>query len=155
MNAQDIGNSSQRTWILLAHRSGAKLLLSTGLKDKVKVVREFLHPEGRRRNQDIDHESKADHFDPGLDPQEDGVEHRVEAFAHDLAKVLRDGRTHKDYDHLLIAAEPGFLGKIRACLDKETARHVIGTLNHNLFDLPQRELDKHIRDMLIDCRVVA
>ena len=41
------------TWILIAHRGGARLFEHTGRSAGLKLLQDIPHPEGRLKNQDI------------------------------------------------------------------------------------------------------
>lgn len=150
-------------WIMVAHRSDARLFKSSGRPGDMHMIREFDYPEGRRQNREIDTDAKGSRFSTsagrgnstahgggnpskqmkhGLDPQMEAAEHLSDIFAKELAMILRVGRTKNEYDEIILVAEPGFLGKIRKFLDKETSRMVSATLNKNLtaFSLPQQVL---------------
>jgi protein required for attachment to host cells len=172
------GPSHQRTgniiWLLVAHRSDAKLFKSAGRHADVRLVREFDFPDGRRQNREIDTDAKGSRYSGaagrgnsrsgtgpssqmkhGLDPHVEAAEHLSDLFAKDLAIILRDGRTHEEFDELILVAEAGFLGKIRSFLDKETGRRVIRTLNRNLTGLPMPALVEHLNELVLNRRQVA
>lgn len=128
MNHRIYKAKPHRTWILLAYRSGARLYLGRGKDCQVTLVEKFDYPEGRRQTSGVD----------------------ADVLAHRLALFLREGRTHQEFNDLVLVAEPGFLGKIGRFLDKETSRHLIGTLNQDWSDLPDREIYGKIRELVLE-----
>src|SRR5689334_21505899 len=121
-------------WILVAHRADARLFKSSGKRGDLRLAREFDYPDGRRQNREIDTDGSGKRFvstggrdkatQHGLDPQMEAAEYLTDVFAKELALILRDGRTHNEYDEVILVAEAGFLGKIRKFLDKATSRMV-------------------------------
>lgn len=160
-------------WILVAHRADARLFKSSGRLGDVRLVRELDFPDGRRQNREIDTDAKGSRYSTsagrgngsshgggapasqmkhGLDPRMEAVEHLSDIFAKELAVILREGRTHNEYDDLILVAEPGFLGKVRKFLDKDTARKVVSTIDRNFTGLPMPELVKHIDELAHEAR---
>ncbi|MEO5971210.1 MAG: host attachment protein [Bdellovibrionia bacterium] len=165
MNLINQLDKNDRTWILLAHRSGAKLFSSIGYGKDLKQLQEFNFPEGRLRNHDIDTDDKGRRYSSvagransggghspapshqqkgGLDRHEGAVSHIAEIFAQRLAGRLQKGRIDNEYERLILVADPRFLGLLRGCIDKETARRVVETSSHNYTDLPKNDLNEYL-----------
>jgi protein required for attachment to host cells len=161
-------------WILVAHRADARIIRSTGRRGSLHLVSQFEHPEGRKQNREIDTDAKGSrpsansgqghttggagssgHMRHGLDPHLEAVEHIADIFAKALALKLREGRTQHEFDEVILVAEPGFLGKIRRFLDKQTNAMVSATLNRNLTALPMHELTGPLDELVHDTRKVA
>src|SRR4051812_36516714 len=133
-------------WIMVAHRANALLLKSSGKRGDLSVIRQFDFPEGRRQNREIDTDAKGSRYSAtagrgnasqgsapshqmkhGLDPQVEASEHIADIFAKELATILDEGRTKNEFDEVILVAEPGFLGKIRRFLNKQTAQRITAT----------------------------
>ncbi len=161
-------------WILVAHRSDARLFKSTGKRNSLSLIREFDYPDGRRQNREIDTDGKGSRYSSsagrgnashgnapssqmkhGLDPQLEAAEHIADIFAKELATILRDGRTHNEYNELIIVAEAGFLGKLRKFIDKETNKLISETVNRNLNGLSESELASQLEELVFSTRKVA
>lgn len=168
--------STSIIWVLVAHRSDAKIIKTTERHREYRMVRQFDYPEGRKQNREIDTDAKGSNYSStagrgnstahgagapsqqmkhGLDPQVEATEHLANVFAKELAEALREGRARNEYDELILVAEPGFLGKLRLHIDKETAKRVASTLNRNLSALPMHDLEPHLDELVRDSRKVA
>lgn len=145
MDAIELFDKSDRIWILLAHRSGAKLLRTIGYSKDFKLLKEFNFPEGRLKNHEINTDDNG-----GLVEHEVTVCHLAETFAQDLAAVLRKGRTENRYERLVLIAEPRFLGVLRNCLDKETAKKISKISHHNYTNLSKNALTECLKDILAE-----
>ncbi|MDE2296326.1 MAG: host attachment protein [Gammaproteobacteria bacterium] len=64
--------------------------------------------------------------------------HEAEAFAHRIAAALERSRT--DFTRLVLVAEPGFLGQLRAVLPKALAATVVLEIQKDLVRLDERAL---------------
>jgi protein required for attachment to host cells len=155
-----VGKAARKTWILLAHRSEAKILSQTGTQ--IEFLKEFDHPDGRRRNREVNSDTHGRTFSSGspqmrhaLDPQDAAVEQIADVFARQLANAVKAGRTQAQYDDLIIVAEPKFLGKLRACLDAETQKSILTSVNQNWTQFTVKELQERIRALVLENRKVA
>lgn len=121
------------TWVLVANRTGARIFDRDG--SRLTLVRSLQHPSGRERDQDIEAESPQRTFDKharGRTHQASPHEHSAEAFAKELAAELGRGRMEHGVEHLVLVAEPHFLGLLRQELDQPTARLVAASVPKDL-----------------------
>ncbi len=134
------------TWILVAHRAGARLYSTSGKHQPVQLVEKILHPEGRLRNQDIDEDSGGRSFDRlgeqrhTMGSAEEPIEHVADVFVKALAERLRAGRIDGDCDEIVLVAGPRLLGKLRLALDPSTANLVIRGLDKDFGEHFDHEL---------------
>ncbi len=140
----------KKTWILAAHRGGAKLYEHT-TPGTLSLVREVDHPQGRLQNREIWTDKPGRKFETsahrsGAGPEVDPVRKEAEDFARTLAATLADGRNAHAYDRLILMAEPRFLGLLRDALDAQTAATVTASVNHELTNAPVDEVKRHLRE---------
>jgi len=163
MSSYNMRRKNIRKWILLAHRSGARLYVASG--NEIRILREVDNPDGRRQNREIDTDAKGSRFSTvagrsspsgtfhsrqqkhGLDPQMEAAEHLADGFAHQLCEWLNQGRARSEFDELVVVAEPGFLGKIKRFLDKETQARLIEAIPHNWTALPKKQLQDKLKEL--------
>jgi protein required for attachment to host cells len=135
------------TWILVAHRAGARLYSACGKDQPLQLVENILHPEGRLRNQDLDADTGGRSFDRlgeqryTMGSEEEPIDHLADVFAKALAEKLRAGRINGHCDEIALVAGPRFLGKLRLALDPATAKLVTKGVDkdfgeHSDHDLP-------------------
>jgi protein required for attachment to host cells len=143
-----------RTWILLAHRSGARILENPGPGKGLEPVEEIPHPEGRFKNQDFDADKPGRAFDShgtGRHAMERGhspVEQAAILFAKRLAERLDQARAAGRYERLVLVAEPRFLGWLREALSPETASRVIASLDKDYAEIEPRALTARLSEEL-------
>ena len=144
----------ETTWIMIAHRSGARLFENKGRRKQVKLVADIPHPEGRLKNQDIDADKQGrsfDRFGAGRHAMSQEVEPKkqiAERFAKELAELLDQGRNQHHYTKLVLVAEPNFLGILRGALSDPTASKVTASLDKDLADVPERDLMQHLGEII-------
>lgn len=136
------------TWILVAHRSGARLYEKQD--KKLTLVQEIEHPEGKLKNQDINTDRPGRSFDRkgagrhAMSSEQEATEREAIRFARQLAAILEDGRLHHRYAKLVLVAEPRFLGELRAALTPETDSTIRATLGKDLAWLENQAVPKYL-----------
>lgn len=143
----------KKTWILAAHRSGAKFYEHTG-PGALTLLRTIDHPAGRLMDQEIVTDRPGRKYEGGsslqgtADPEVDPARHEAETFARSLAAALTEGRNAHAFERLVLVAEPRFLGLLRGALDAPTAAMVLGSVNHALTDAPTADLLAHLKGLV-------
>jgi protein required for attachment to host cells len=138
------------TWVLIAHRSGARIVSWAGPGSGLELVETIEHPEGRLRPHEIDadrpgrvHDRMGSHRH-GVSREESATDHVAHVFAKSLADRLRTAVQAHAVKSLVLVAGPKMLGNLRAALDKETAALVTGVLDRDLQEVPLSELPGHL-----------
>jgi protein required for attachment to host cells len=140
------------TWILVAHRSGARIFENKGPNKGLSLLQDIPHPEGRLKNRDIGADKPGRSFDShgqarhALGTEQEPTAHLAEQFAKQLGATLDDGRNHQRYTKLVLVAEPRFLGNLRAALSAPTAALVTASLGKDLGSVELHDLPKHLAD---------
>jgi protein required for attachment to host cells len=128
-----------KTWVVVAHRGGARLLLQED-DEKTRVIETLDNPEARTH----DRESAPGHEGGRAARQTEGRDisrdHASKPFANLLADKLQRGRTDGQYDELVLIAAPRFLGVLRGALDAATTQKIRGTLDKDYAGLNDHEL---------------
>ncbi len=138
-----------KTWILVAHRAGARLFESDG-PGRMRRVEEIAHPEGRLENRALGSDKPGRSFDShgagrhALGKEHDEAETVAQAFAHKLAAHLDNARAKNAYSRLVLVAEPRFLGHLRAALTTHTASLVGATIDKDLGKVSDHDLPAHL-----------
>lgn len=141
-------------WILIAHRSGARVFSSTGPHSALTLVEDIDFDQGRLRPREIeaDRPGRAhDRFGEqrhGVGTEQSPTEHLAVEFAQSLAAMLKTAHEAKKFDRLVLVAGPKFLGHLREALDKQTAAAVKATLDKDLGEIPPQELPSHLQAVL-------
>lgn len=141
------------TWILVADRSGARLLTAEG-QQKPRVLETFANPEGRLQDREVDSDRPGRAFDSvgsarhAAEPQTSPTQTIANEFARKLASRLERGRTEHSFDKLVLVADAKFLGLLRQELGKDTARLVTASLDKNLSGMSDGDVLSHIAPLL-------
>lgn len=142
------------TWILVAHRSGARFFSSRGPNTELTLVDDVDHAEGRLRAGDIDADRPGRVHDRvgeqrhGVSSEESPTEHLAVEFAKALAGRLKSAQEAGQFQRLVLVAGPKFLGHLRDALDSQTAALVTASLDKNLGGIAVGELAGHLREVL-------
>lgn len=142
------------TWILVAHRGGARVFENQGPGKGMNLLQDIPHPEGRLKNKEIGADKPGRSFDSlgvgrhALGKEQDPAAHIAEQFAKHLSTLLDDGRHQQRYTKLVLVAEPRFLGNLRAALSSPTAALVTATVGKDLGNVEPHNMSMHLADTL-------
>jgi protein required for attachment to host cells len=133
-------------WVVVADGSAAAIYAADPRLDTLEPVAELKHPESRLPARDLvsdDRGRTQSSLGPrsAVEPQQSIHDHELVTFARELAERLRRGFDDHQYESLVIAASPAFLGHLRNELDARVAGAVVGSVAHDytriaLHDLP-------------------
>lgn len=127
------------TFVVIAHRAGARLFTIDGDERTLRLVAELENPRARQKNVELDTDSPGEAFASAgrggghpMNTAESAHERAASDFARELAAILSARRADRHFDDLVLVAEPGFLGMLRNALDHPTTACVRRTLHKNL-----------------------
>lgn len=141
-----------RTFILIAHRSGARLFKQDHKRAPLSLHTSFDYPGGRLREGEINADRPGRVHDRmgsqrhGVAREESAVDHLTAGFVRELAGFLRNARLAAQFDQLVLVAGPKLLGRLREALDPDTLALVTASLHKDLQDIPERELPAHLAE---------
>jgi protein required for attachment to host cells len=138
---------ANKTWIVVAHRAGARFI--DEVDEALRVFDTVDFPEGRSHDglPPSDPGRASDSQRGRQEPRESAREHAASVFAGQLAGMLQQGRNAKRFDEVVLIAPPRFLGALRHALDTPTAAMVRGTLDKDYAGLDDRELLRRLEKM--------
>jgi protein required for attachment to host cells len=149
-----LSKAALHTWILVSHRAGAHLLAMDRRTGHLVAVRDWDHPEGRLRAQDLEEDRSGRKSDPpthGLrhsERQSGTREQSAEGFAWELARSLEDARHQREFERLVLVAPPRFLGRLRSKLSVPTAATVVGTVSKDLPAADPTEVERLVQPFI-------
>lgn len=138
------------TWILVAHRGGARLFENTGPGKGLQRLDHIDHPEGRLKNGELNADRPGRVFDSfgagrhSMSKEHEPKEQLAIQFAKRLGSLLDKGRASNHFHQLVLVANPRFLGELRAALPAHTAARVTATLDKDLAGVSDHELPAHL-----------
>lgn len=136
-------------WILVAHRSGARIFSRENRRAGIQLLEEIDFPDGKLKGRDVNSDRHGSYLGPGAGGQQkhgytrpfSSEEQLALEFARHLAQRIEHGRTSKEFLNLMLVADPHFLGMIRRYLTKASSACVAKTISKDLswvrdFDIP-------------------
>ena len=138
------------TWILVAHRAGARIFENTGPGQGLRLLENIPNPEGKLKNIDINSDKPGRAFDNfggarhSMSKEHEPKEQQAIRFAKQLGETLDKGRTSNQFSKLVLVAEPRFLGELRAALPSHTASLVSATVDKDLGGISDRDVPGHL-----------
>jgi len=142
------------TWILIAHRGGARLFDAPGPGQGLHLLESVTNPAGRLKNRQIDSDKPGRAFDKfgggrhAMSTEQAPTDRVAQRFAKELGERLSSGRLEHRFARLMIVAEPRFLGELRDQLDPPTTAMIAATLDKDLGSVADRELPDHLGGIL-------
>jgi protein required for attachment to host cells len=142
------------SWIVVAHRAGARLFEHRGPGKPLVAIESVDHPQGRFQDRDVGTDrpgrsgesySTSRH---AMEPHETAHEHDAHVFAKTIAKRLARGRMEHAFGRLLLVAEPHFLGYLERELDKPTAALVTDRIHKDLANVADAQIASHLEGAL-------
>lgn len=136
--AQEITDAMSKYWIVVADAAKARLFARNKKFSPLEEIETLVHPESRLRRQDLvtDRPGQVQESrTPGESAAEghtDPKDVEAQVFARELAHHLNESRQAGHFEHLVLLAEPRFLGILRKHLDGGTAKAVAGAEAVNL-----------------------
>ena len=143
------------TWILACDASRARLFSAELREDDWSLVREFDDPEGRKPSREIQPSAPPGRMQvsrgvgarrSSMEPHASPKENEAERFAKELANFLEEATAKNEFDALVLAAPPHFLGMLNGALTKQSAKRLLTTVDKDLVMLKDSEIRKRLLD---------
>lgn len=140
------------TWILCADRAHARVWFTPGRH--LELVRAIEHPEGRMHDSELKSDAGgrtqalSGVHPHALERHESPTETVARRFAKELATLAKEARVDGRFDHLVLVAEPRFLGWLDEALDDETRAKVTGRVRKHLTESEPKTLAGALVDVI-------
>jgi len=141
----------QHRLVVVADAAQAKIFRFRANRLPLEPVDELQHGASRLKNRELVTGGRgATHASHGhgVDQTEgsrQAHEHEADRFAVELAGWLRDARTRRGVDDLVLVSAPRFLGKLREHLDTPTSRCVTRSINKDLVTHPTDSIERALQ----------
>jgi len=140
---------TDKTWIVVANSSRARLFERGAAGGELALVREFEHPESRAKGGDLisdrpGHTATDQGRRTALDPDTEPKRVAQEQFARELGRALEQGRVQNRYGGLVLVASAPFLGILRGQLPDGVKTQVRDAIDKDYTALAERELAAHL-----------
>ncbi|MBU6374907.1 MAG: host attachment protein [Bdellovibrionales bacterium] len=144
------------TWIVVASQSQARIFRYLGLKSGLELVEKIQHPEGRLLDRELGADRPGRSFSSAAaggrsSYSEERTPHEQQAweFARRLAGRLKAARGRNEFRALMLVAESRFLGILKSCLDQQTQKILVATLDREYHQKSSSELSRQIQQYLL------
>ena len=126
------------TYILSANSTKATLYSKKSNEKSLMEIKQFECPEGKLHNSDLVSDKsgrvaqQSAHRTKGLSSTQSPKERVIEMFAKTLCEYLDKARKENQFDDLIIASSPKFLGLLHSKLSEETTKVISKNINKDL-----------------------
>jgi protein required for attachment to host cells len=140
----------EQTWVVVAESSRARIFSLRGYLTPMEELKDFVNPAARTPEHDLisDRPGRTTDSTGGQrhakEPQVSPKEQVVLSFAREVADHLEQGRARGDFERLIVAAAPEFLGLLRRSLSDATRQKIKREIHKNIV----REDEQTIRGYL-------
>lgn len=139
---------SKIRYILVADSGSARLFSSESTGEALQLVHQQDNPAGRKTASELESDRPGSNRNGsygyhGLGGDRDPQRHQAEEFAAVLARMLHYARQDQQFDELLIAAPPKFLGELRQHLSADCQKVLGRTLDKDLVRSTSAEISAH------------
>lgn len=143
-----------RCWILIADASRAKILTTCSWRGPFRLLRELVNPRGRAKAHDLMSDESGRYCKGGkygirsaMEPRTTMHAIEMQRFANELAELLPNAETRKEYDYLASFAPAEFLGHLRQALDTGPRKHLLASIARDLTEIDARQLAVHMEEV--------
>jgi protein required for attachment to host cells len=140
---------ADKLWILVGNASRVRLFSADAQGENWALLEEFFHEESRAKNGELlnqpDNPNAGSLHKPQPENEPDGrkeVEH--ERFAKELSHRLDRGVDDHQFDRLIIAAPPAFLGRLRRVLSTRVRQRVVLDLDADYSNVASKDLPSRV-----------
>lgn len=145
-----MATKTPQVWYVIANRAGA-LVYEESQKKKFQFVRRLVNQKGRRQERELVTDrpgrgrlNAAQGGHHTYDASTDAREHVAETFAARIARVVETAWNEKEFNSLVVAAEPHFLGLLKDQLARHAAEIPTQLIAKEYRDIADRDLGKRI-----------
>ncbi len=141
------------TWILVANGSEARLFKSEHLGHDLNLIKKFEHPESREKGADLVTDRPGHYQARGGEGQGSFVEQtspkevETDRFAQELAEALETGRTHNDYDRLIVICPGQFHGLLKHHVNEHIRNQVVAYVEKDYTKMLEKELNQILDEL--------
>lgn len=132
-------------WVVVADEARARFFAGDDLLKDLVELHDFVHPPARLADRDLKSDrpgrlSKGQGRRTSADPRTTPEAVEAGRFARVVASSLLDGHREGRFDRVVIVAPPRFLGVLRAELDEQVARRVVGEIPKEITRMTLKEI---------------
>lgn len=142
------------TWLVVADNSRARFFTMDSRTGPIEEARSIIHAEARLKEQSMASDAQgrgSGKGGEGVHAYQDKVSPKEQEninFAREISAELDKARKENKFKQFVLVAAPGFLGKLREQMNKETQKLASFELAKNLTHLEAADIRKHLPERL-------
>ena len=136
--------------VLVADGSRARMLRAEDGASALTESGDFVHPESRLREQELVSDGSGSGKDSGgyglhsMGHEKEAHQRQQDDFARELCREIDRLRNGGGLHRIYLVAPPGFLGRLRAALGKQSAELIAGEVDRELVTSSLEEIRAHL-----------
>ena len=140
----------KHAWIVVADSARARILSAVDPSSALKPVEQLVSPASRMHDRDLTSDKPGRALDGSgkgrhaTSSSKTAKEQIAITFAREVADCLDQGRVDNQYEHLVIVADPKFLGLLMKSLSGPTEKLVSLKIDKDLSKLSEKEIRDHM-----------
>ena len=133
------------TWVLLLNSNECRLFSFSKKHPQLDLLKEIHHPENKGKNEEIVSD-RPGHYDAdgtsggSYAPHTNPKEVKVDQFIQEVCHLLDEGRTHQQFEQLIVIAPPKVHGHLSQHLNKNVEKLITQHIQKDLVFMKQHEL---------------
>lgn len=147
------------TWVVVASAVRTKIFSVNKIKflngkEKLKLLRELLHPESRLHDSEIvsdkmGHYEARNHAARGsFSEPTDPKQHEMDVFAREIAHYLEGAKVDKTFQELILVAAPGFYGLLNKHMPASLKKAITLVIEKDYVKESDSNLEKHLKQQI-------
>ncbi len=138
------------TWVLVAESSRAKIYSTSGGSDSLEEIVDLSHSESRLHEQELTADLPGSNAGGGsshhkYEDQTDVKDQEDLRFAKQIEERLEKAWNKGEFNQLIVASAPAFLGVLRKIMNPNISKSVIREIDRNLTQFNSNELKEHLK----------
>jgi protein required for attachment to host cells len=139
----------RKTWVVVADRSRARIFTIETPRGPLHEVEDLVHPEARAHERDLTSDRPGRSTDRhSLGNANAARDQQAAEFAREIAGRLENGRTHAQFERLVLVAAPDLLGLLRKTINGNLSKLIVRTIDKNLTQQAAPEIRKLLPEFL-------
>ncbi len=130
----------ETVWVVAADAARARVFAAEAGKRSavLEEIADLVHPESRMHDRDLSSDLPGRAYESygsarhAMEEPTPPKEREQELFVRRVGETLNRGRSGNRFRKLYLVAAPDVLGRLRKCLDEDTARRVVGEVHKSV-----------------------
>lgn len=133
------------TCVAVLNSNECRIFSFSKKNQELVLLKEISHPENKGRNEDLvsdrpGHYDTSSHAGGSYAQHTDPKDVKIDQFALEIDKWLAQGRTHQQYEQLVIIAPPKMIGHLSQHLNKNVEKLITQYIQKDLVFFKEHEL---------------